>query len=160
MNRTDAWTTFEARLAESLAVLEDKQALILSHPETHYFVQFAAGAEGELRAEAVSNHYIAPRRRLDAGQELRLIELGWKAPTHAPDADELVDRRVTQLVPGLGSPHRLGHRRPGGHLDPPRGLPRARPAEPGLFRLRNRRRRAGAAGPRDRAGKEEAGRET
>jgi hypothetical protein len=91
MNNTDAWTAFQAHLAESLGALEDKQALILSHPETHYFVQFAAGAQGELRAEAVSNHYIAPRRRLGPGHELRLIELGWNVPTHAPDAEVVAD---------------------------------------------------------------------
>ena len=86
MRGTNGWNTFETRLAESLRALEEGQALILSHPKTHYFIQFAQ--TGALRTEAVSNHYIAPRRKLGPGQELRLIELGWQAPTHAPEADD------------------------------------------------------------------------
>lgn len=88
MKRTDTWNTFEGRLAESLRTLEDTQYLILSHPKTCYFVQYAAQAEGALRAEAVSNHHIAPRHRLGNDQELRLIELGWEPPTHQPEADD------------------------------------------------------------------------
>lgn len=79
------WATFAARLAESIAVLDTDEYLILSHPRSHHFVQCTMD-EGHLRAEAKSNHFMPPARPLAMEQELRLVELGWKAPTHAPDA--------------------------------------------------------------------------
>jgi len=104
MKRTDSWTSFEAHLAEVLKALEDGQYLILSHPKTHYFLQFVAQTRGAPRAEAVSNHYIAPRRKLDPGQELRLIELGWQAPTHAPDADDAMPEGSPNWFQDLEAP--------------------------------------------------------
>lgn len=83
------WAAFAARLAEAMSVLECDEYLILSHPRTHHFVQCAIG-EGGLRLEAKSNHFIPPSRQLGMDQELRLIELGWKPPTHAPNAKERV----------------------------------------------------------------------
>ena len=79
------WASFAARLAESIGVLDTDEYLILSHPRSHHFVQCAMD-EGNLRAEAKSNHFMPPTRPLAMEQELRLVELGWKAPTHAPDA--------------------------------------------------------------------------
>ncbi|HUG27987.1 MAG TPA: hypothetical protein VMK53_06780 [Gemmatimonadales bacterium] len=83
------WASFAARLAESITVLDTDEYLILSHPRTHHFVQCTMD-EGELRLEAKSNHFVPPARQLGMEQELRLVELGWKAPTHAPDAKERV----------------------------------------------------------------------
>lgn len=83
------WATFAARLAESIAALDTDEYLILSHPRSHHFVQCTMD-EGQLRLEAKSNHFIPPARQLGMEQELRLVELGWKAPTHAPDAKERV----------------------------------------------------------------------
>ncbi len=83
------WASFAARLAESIGVLDTDEYLILSHPRTHHFVQCTMD-EGHLRLEAKSNHYMPPARQLGMEEELRLVELGWKAPTHAPDAEERV----------------------------------------------------------------------
>ena len=94
----------DATCGEVLKALEDGQYLILSHAETHYFIQFAAQKDGALRTEAVSNHYIAPRRKLDPGQELRLIELGWQAPTHAPDADDAMPEGSPNWFQDLEAP--------------------------------------------------------
>jgi len=76
------WIPFEAQLAEALAVLEEDHFLILSHPDTGHFVQFSAQGRYGLRGEARSNIYIQPARQLGPDLERRLIELGWKAPTH------------------------------------------------------------------------------
>jgi hypothetical protein len=82
------WPPFEARLVEALPALEEEDYLILSHPETHHFLQFAAQGHSGLRAEAKSNSYIPPARQLGPEPERRLIELGWKAPTHRPGAED------------------------------------------------------------------------
>lgn len=83
------WDRFHARLVEVLGVLGPDEYLILSHPHTDHFVQFVADEDAGFRAEAKSNHYIAPKRQLGPDQELRLVELGWNAPTHR-DGEERV----------------------------------------------------------------------
>lgn len=82
------WNHLVRRLAEALRALEPDDYLILSHRRTHHFVQFAVQDEG-LWAEAKSNHYTPKSRRLGPDQELRLVELGWKAPTHG-DGEERI----------------------------------------------------------------------
>jgi len=83
------WNQFVRRLTDVLRVLEPDEYLILSHPRSHHFVQFAAGGDEGMRGEAKSNHFISKRHWLTPGQELRLVELGWKAPTHS-DGEEAV----------------------------------------------------------------------
>lgn len=97
------WASFAARLAEAIAVLDTEEYLILSHPRSHHFVQCTMD-EGNLRMEAKSNHYIPPARQLAMEQELRLVELGWKAPTHAPDAEERVHSGSPNWFRDYGEP--------------------------------------------------------
>lgn len=82
------WAPFEARLAAVLGVLEEDHYLILAHPGTGHYVQFAPEGPYGLRAEARSNAFIPPRHQLGSDLELRLIELGWEAPTHQPGAED------------------------------------------------------------------------
>ncbi|MFN2317918.1 MAG: hypothetical protein ABR602_14710, partial [Gemmatimonadales bacterium] len=87
--RPYTWPEFTARLTEVLAVVGPDEYLILSHPRSQGFVQFAPGGDEGLRAEAKSSHYFPPARQLQMSQELRLVELGWAAPTHG-DGEEPV----------------------------------------------------------------------
>ena len=82
-----AWERVTAQLAAVLESMEDGLFLILTHPRTGSFVQFAGQRDGILRAEAVSNVYLAPEARLSAEAEEQLALLGWHAPTH-DDATE------------------------------------------------------------------------
>lgn len=88
MKISKAWGPFEVRLADTLAALQDGHYLILDHPATGHYVQFAAQGPDGLRAEARANVYIPPARQLGPAEETRLIELGWKPPTHGPEDDE------------------------------------------------------------------------
>jgi len=78
----DAWATLEAGLARALASLGGKewQYLILSDQRTWWYVQFAAQAESALRAEAVSNEFLAAGHLLSEGQMAALAALGWTPP--------------------------------------------------------------------------------
>jgi len=53
-----------------------------------YYVQFLAAADHGLRAEAVSNTFLAPAERLPAAAQRQLVELGWQPPTHLPGQEE------------------------------------------------------------------------
>lgn len=80
--RPYSWDLFITRLADALSVMGPDEYLILGHPRSQGFVQFAPGGDEGLRAEAKSNHYFPPSRQMGMDQELRLVELGWAAPTH------------------------------------------------------------------------------
>jgi hypothetical protein len=64
--------------------LEDQQYLILDTPRGQAYVQFAGLGKVGMRAETVSNQYLAPRQKLDRRQYMRLLELGWHPPTRLP----------------------------------------------------------------------------
>jgi hypothetical protein len=64
--------------------LEDQQYLILDTPRGEAYVQFAGLGKIGMRAETVSNQYLAPRQKLDRRQYMRLLELGWHPPTRLP----------------------------------------------------------------------------
>ena len=97
--RPGSWLAFTRALAETLAVLDDKQYLILDRKPAGVYVQVAAGDDGGLRIEAVSNHYLQGDERLDRAKIRRLRALGWLAPTYVPDQPRKTKR------PRKGSPN-------------------------------------------------------
>lgn len=94
-----AWDRFATNLASVLCEIDEDRFLVLSLRGAHRFVQFAGFGAGALRAEAVSHHYLEPASQLDAGQVDALRALGWRDPTHAPDAPE------DQCVPSGSTNH-------------------------------------------------------
>ncbi len=92
------WHAFSDGLCRVLPRLLDDGVLILSVRGTgagddgvdlgsSYFVQFA-GQEGHLlRAEAVSNSFLAAEERLSPEAQMRLVQLGWQPPTHLPGGE-------------------------------------------------------------------------
>ena len=90
--RPGSWPAFTRALAETLAVLDGKQFLILERKPPGAYVQVAAQDDGGLRIEAASNHYLQGDERLDRARIRRLRQLGWLAPTHAPDTPKKTRR--------------------------------------------------------------------
>ena len=92
------WDEFQAALAGALPTLSADQCLVLSvrgtgvedvpgPPGSSYYVQFVV-VEGGLRAEAVSNSFLAGEERLSPEAQVRLVGLGWQPPTHLPGEEE------------------------------------------------------------------------
>ena len=82
------WQPFVDRLAAALATLEEDQNLILAVEHRQRFVQFAGSGASGLRAESVSNAYLAETDQLLGDQVAALNAAGWRSPTHAPDASK------------------------------------------------------------------------
>ncbi len=82
------WQPFADRLVAVLATLKEDQNLILAVEHRHRFVQFTGSGTSGLRAEAVSNAYLAETDQLTRDQVAALIAAGWRSPTHAPDASK------------------------------------------------------------------------
>ncbi len=82
------WRAFTDCLAAALATLEDDQNLILAVEHRQRFVQFTGSGASGLRAEAVSNGYLAETNQLTGDQVAALTAAGWRSPTHAPDASK------------------------------------------------------------------------
>jgi hypothetical protein len=82
------WEPFVDCLSPALATLGEDQNLILSVQHRQRFVQFAGSGASGLRAECVSNAYLAETDQLPADQVAALIAAGWRSPTHAPDASK------------------------------------------------------------------------
>ena len=80
------WQPFADRLAAALATLEEDQNLILAVEHRQRFVQFAGSGASGLRAEAVSNAYLAETDQLTGDQVAALTAAGWRSPTHERDA--------------------------------------------------------------------------
>lgn len=80
-----AWRRFAARLHEVIGALEEDEYLIVLVKRSNYFVQFAAQGACGMRAEAVSNYYLAEPDSLDEAQHAALLALGWRAPTNLPE---------------------------------------------------------------------------
>jgi hypothetical protein len=97
-NAEEAWTQFADELTRCIANLDEDEFLIVDTKQSGYFVQFAGRGGFGIRAEAVSNAYLDDRRKLSEDACMKLLELGWNAPTNIPD-----------------------HLEPGGH--PPDGSP-------------------------------------
>ena len=86
---SSAWPGFAAELARSLAQLERDQFLIVfPQNQPHHFVQFAQQGPSGLRAETVSNGFLAAWEQLDAHALSTLLELGWLPPTTTPPQPE------------------------------------------------------------------------
>jgi hypothetical protein len=79
-----AWSAFESKLAEALAVLEEDQYLVISAKRGWAYVQFAGQGSFGVRAECVSNNYLDEAHALRAGQMTVLRRIGWSAPTGTP----------------------------------------------------------------------------
>lgn len=82
------WQPFADRLATALATLSEDQNLILAVEHRQRFVQFAGSGASGLRAESVSNAYLAETDQFTADQAAALIAAGWRNPTHEPDASK------------------------------------------------------------------------
>ncbi len=82
------WQPFVDRLAAALATLEEDHNLVLAVEHRQRFVQFAGSGASGLRAEAVSNAYLAETDQLTGDQVEALTAAGWRSPTHEPDAGE------------------------------------------------------------------------
>lgn len=82
------WKLFAERLAAALATLSEDQNLILAAEHRQRFVQFADSGSSGLRAEAVSNAYLAETDQLTGDQAAALTAAGWRSPTHAHDASQ------------------------------------------------------------------------
>lgn len=84
-----AWVRFQRKLGDFLADLEEGdvavvRALLPADPEdgTGPFIRFSVHQAGAtIRAEAASNHFLAPAHQLTEDDVHTLIEGGWKAPT-------------------------------------------------------------------------------
>lgn len=81
----NAWSVFEAHLADALGRLGDDDYLVISRIDAHRFVQFAGDDQGGLRAEAVSNGYLLDDEKLEEWQPDALVKAGWQPPTDEPD---------------------------------------------------------------------------
>ena len=91
---TEAWNAFESALAGTLRSLPEDAFLIVaakgdptgdSNENSSYFVQFAAQGNDGMRAEAVSNAFLAPTMRYGPDRLAELQRLGWNPPTDAGD---------------------------------------------------------------------------
>lgn len=82
------WKRFADGLAAALATLSEDQNLILAAEHRQRFVQFAGSGSSGLRAEAVSNAYLAETDQLTGDQAAALTAAGWRSPTHAHDASQ------------------------------------------------------------------------
>ena len=82
------WQPFADRLAAALATLREDQNLVLAVEHRQRFVQFAGSGASGLRAEAVSNAYLAETDQLTGDQIAALTAAGWRSPTHAHDASK------------------------------------------------------------------------
>ena len=90
----DAWREFQAQLADRLAAMEEDdvaivEAMVGEEPEEGAapYVQFCAFGDGMLRGEVASNHVLDERWELGAESVAALTELGYAAPTYAPDEE-------------------------------------------------------------------------
>jgi hypothetical protein len=81
-----AWRTFQARLADYLVEMGDDDLLLLEAESGDEregaapYVQFCGWGIGQLRCEAVSNHYLAQPHQMDGGAQGQLVELGFQPP--------------------------------------------------------------------------------
>jgi len=81
------WDQFASELSRALSTLDEGRFLIIeTNPEMYYYVQFAGGGAFGVRAEAVSNGYLYGSRKLSDKACVKLLQLGWNAPTIIPDA--------------------------------------------------------------------------
>ena len=82
-----AWTDFQARLAEVVSVVDDTADLTIGvesvSEEPAPFLRFSAAGRDRIRCEAASNATLGPSFRLQDEQVAALTDLGWRAPSPA-----------------------------------------------------------------------------
>ena len=91
-----AWVRFQRRLGDFLADLEEDAVAVVhglmpSDPEdgTGPFIRFSVRDGGAtVRAEAASNHFLAPAHQLTQQDVEALVAGGWRAPDPALPADD------------------------------------------------------------------------
>ncbi len=89
-----AWREFQARLADRLAAMEEDDVVVVEAITGHEpeagaapYVQFCAYGPGMLRGEVAGNHVLDEPWQLDAQGVRTLGEIGYAAPTYAPDEE-------------------------------------------------------------------------
>ena len=95
-NTAQAWSRFQARLADRIAEMTDQDTLVIDTEVADEdidgavpYVQFAGFGDGTMvRGEVSSNAYLAARYELSAEQCERMSALGWHPPTVAAGAPE------------------------------------------------------------------------
>ena len=147
-----SWEDFEGRLALVLGRMAVDSFLILSttpNDDYTFYVQFAQGGRAGLRAEAVSNNFLAGRRALSPAQDEQMATMGWQCPTpHNTDLNymrqwpmpapyaEVASLAVRSMreVYRIGRPSALVYRRfaRGGHdfAEPGLGIDAEKPMTP------------------------------
>nr|WP_307804383.1 YbjN domain-containing protein [Microlunatus capsulatus] len=79
-----AWTDFQARLAEVVSVMDDSADLTIGvesvSEEPAPFLRFSAEHRDRIRCEAAGNATLGPAFRLSGEQTAALTGLGWQAP--------------------------------------------------------------------------------
>jgi hypothetical protein len=102
-----AWTVSVSELRASLAGLLDRLTsapgrwlviLEIGPEENPYYVQFIAYEDGSLIAEAVSDHYLPPNRRIGEQGSGELRRMGWLTPLEGGNW-RLVEDTVAPDVP-------------------------------------------------------------
>jgi hypothetical protein len=88
----EAWSSFQARLGDHLAAMEQDDVLVVEVLGTEEdeggalpYLQFCAWGDGMLRGEVSSNHVLTASRQLDAGGEAAVEALGFAGPTYGRD---------------------------------------------------------------------------
>jgi len=87
----EAWAGFQRRLADHFAAMQVDDFVIFDWHEARVsdgaapYVQFLRWCKPFMRAEVVSNAYLAPRYRHTPQDEDLLCSLGWNRPTYLPD---------------------------------------------------------------------------
>lgn len=152
---SNAWTTFEGRLAKALEAMESATYLVVSlagEPRAiaSAYVQFAQGGLLGFRAEAAGNPWLSPGHGVSEAQQAKLEELGWQRPGSVPQGRNWVREwekpipfadvaamavRTLREVYGATTPEGLSYRIggfPAHHgpvPDPDLGIPRDRPSD-------------------------------
>jgi hypothetical protein len=80
------WDQFASELSRALSNLDNGRVLIIETKPDVYYVQFAGRGLSGMRAESVSNGYLKGPRKLSDKACMKLLQLGWNAPTIIPDA--------------------------------------------------------------------------
>ena len=82
------WLPFKLKLASSLRGLEEDDFLILTSKSSGRYIQFMCQGSYGMRAEVVSNNFLAGKCRLSKDAQDRLVSLGWSPPTHSAQQEK------------------------------------------------------------------------
>ena len=85
-SRSKAWPQFTTALASTLSALDEDQFVVISRKDRPWYVQFVALGSFGMRAEMVSNSYLADTEQIPDESITTALALGWQNPTGDPDA--------------------------------------------------------------------------